>query len=151
MDHEDYPWNYKTGSSKLIEVSATIELVLELHALVVGVDLIVSDDNSTMRAHLYHIDTVKNGKQPLDVPQPSFVCDPSHHIQCMVKDIFRLALVSKGKKWVWEDRRTVNKKIHGMLDDYEQTFTSWEIQKLSKAPVEYLFAYHEWCEVHWYH
>ena len=59
MDHEDYPRNYKTGSSKTMEASATLELIKELRVLGVGVGFIVSDDDSTICAHLQHVGTIK--------------------------------------------------------------------------------------------
>ena len=68
---------------------------LELAAMGVGVEFIKSDDDSTMRAHLKHIGTHANAKLPLDIPQPTFLCDPSHRVKVMVKDIFKLALASK--------------------------------------------------------
>jgi len=78
QEHEDCPRNYRTGSSKAMEATAALDLIFELHALVVGVEFIVSDDDSTMRAHLSRIGTHKNGMLPVDVHQPIFLCDPSH-------------------------------------------------------------------------
>ena len=56
INHEDCPRNYKTGSSKVMKVKLSI-----------------------------------------DVLEPEFLCDHSHHIKFMVKDIFGLALMSKTK------------------------------------------------------
>ena len=50
-----------------------------------------------MRAHLKHIGTEKNAKLPLHIHEPCFLCNPSHRIKVMVKDIFTLALQSKSK------------------------------------------------------
>ena len=47
-----------------------------------------------MRDYLTHIGEDK-GKLSLDTPEPKFLCDPSHCIKVMVKDIFGLALMSK--------------------------------------------------------
>ena len=79
-----------------MEASAALQLILDLHSKGVGVEFIVSDDDSTMRAHLTHVGADK-GKLPLHVPEPKFLCDPSHRIKVMVKDIFGLALMSKKK------------------------------------------------------
>ena len=95
--HEDCVCNYKTGSSKAMEASDALDMINQLHAKGIGVKFIVSDDDSIMRAHLTHIDVVKNGKLPLGVPQPMFLCNPLHRIKVMVKDIFGLALSSKEK------------------------------------------------------
>jgi hypothetical protein len=78
QDHEDCPRNYQTGSSKAMEATAALDLVLELHKLGIGVEFIVSDDDSTMRAHLQHIGTHAGGLLHLNVPQPSFLCDLFH-------------------------------------------------------------------------
>ena len=71
------------------------DLVVELAAMGVGVEFIVLDDNSTMHAHLKNVGTHTGGKLPLDVSQPTFLCDPSHCVKVMVKEIFKLALASK--------------------------------------------------------
>ena len=68
-----------------------------MHNKNIGVEFLVSDDDSTMRAHLQHVGTIKNGKLPLEVHQPKFLCDPSHRIKVMVKDIFGLATMSNAK------------------------------------------------------
>ena len=73
-----------------------LELIVALSRQGIGVEFIVSDDDSTMQAHLTHIGSDK-GNLPLDVPEPTFLCDPSHWIKVMVKDIFGLALMSKTK------------------------------------------------------
>ena len=95
MQHDDCPRNYHTGSSKAMEASAAFEMVVELHDQGIGVEFVVSDDDSTMRANLHHIGTHKNGKLPILAHQPKFLCDPSHRIKVTVKDIFALALMSK--------------------------------------------------------
>ena len=97
MDHYDFPHNYLTGSSEAMEASDALELLLQLWALGVEIEFIVSDDDSTMRAHLKHIGTHKNGKLPLYILMLLFLCNPSHRIKVMVKDIFALALASNSK------------------------------------------------------
>ena len=96
MEHKECVRNYRTGSSKAMEATAALKLILSLHSHAISVEFLVSDDDSTMRAHLRHIGMDK-GKLPLDVPAPTFLCDPSHRIKVMVKDIFGLALMSKTK------------------------------------------------------
>ena len=97
MEHEDCPRNYLTGSSKAMEANSALDIILELHKKGVLVEYIVSDDDSTMRAHLKHEGTSKNAALPKDVHQPIFLCDPSHRIKVMVKDIFPLALMRDSK------------------------------------------------------
>lgn len=117
MEHETCTRNYKTEPSKVMKASAALELILELHDWGVGVEIIVSDNDSTIRPQLHRIDTIKNGKLPLDISQPLFFCDPSRCIKYVVNNIFGLTLLSN--------------------------------LKLSKAPMEHLFACHEWCGAHW--
>ena len=80
QQHDNYPHTHLTGSSKAMEATAALDLIVELGAMGIGVEFIISDDNSTMRAHLKHIGTAVGAKLPLHVPQPTFLCDPSHHI-----------------------------------------------------------------------
>ena len=77
-----------------MEASATLELLLQLYALGVEIEFI---DDSTMRAHLKHVGAHQKVKLPLHIPEPLFLCDPSHRIEVMVKDIFGLALASNSK------------------------------------------------------
>ena len=97
MENDDFPHNYLTRSSKVVEVSAVLYMGIELHELGIGIEYIVSDDDSTTRVHLKHIDTEKYAKVTLQVHPPLFLCDPSHFIKVMVKDIFALALQSQVK------------------------------------------------------
>ena len=55
-----------------MEASVALDLVIQLHKLGIGVKFIVSGDDSTMRAYLHHIGTIKNAKRPLDLPKTSF-------------------------------------------------------------------------------
>ena len=78
MEHEDCPRNYLTGSSKAMEVSAALEIILELDKKGVSVESIVSDDDSTMRAHLKHEDTEKmQSYQGMFINRSSFAIPPT--------------------------------------------------------------------------
>ena len=48
-----------------------------------------------MCAHLYHPDNNKIGKLPDDIPESSFLVDPSHRIKVMCKELFKLSLAIK--------------------------------------------------------
>ena len=81
-----------------MEASAALELVVALwnsSNRTICVEFIVSDDDSTMRAHLQHACNYKHGKLPNDTTEPSFLADPSHRIKVMRKEAFKLALQSK--------------------------------------------------------
>ena len=95
IEHDSYICNYLTGLGKAMEASATFDLILGLHGLVIGIEHIVSDDDSTICTHHHHIGTVKNDNLLLHISQPSFLCDPSHFIKVVVNDIFALVLQSQ--------------------------------------------------------
>ena len=72
-----------------------LEPMIKLDSLEVGLELIVSDDDSTMRSHLKYVETDKHANLPVSIPQPKFLRDPSHRIKMMVKDVFGLATEEK--------------------------------------------------------
>ena len=55
----------------------------------------LSDVDSKMRTHLNHPINNKIGKLPDNIPEPSFLVDPSHRIKVMCKEVFKLSLASK--------------------------------------------------------
>ena len=149
-EHEDCHRNYTSGSSKAMEATAALDLIVELHRETnVGIEAIVSDDDSTMRAHLHHIDTYKGGKLPLSVPQPIFLCDPSHRIKVMVKEIFALALSSKAKSDCEKIDALRLKKYLGCYVGKNKSLPWATFKAKSKAPVEHMFGTHEWCNSEW--
>ena len=148
MEHDNCVRNYRTGSSKAMEASAALQLILDLHSKGVGVEFIVSDDDSTMRAHLTHVGADK-GKLPLHVPEPKFLCDPSHRIKVMVKDNFGLALMSKKKSECEKIDALRLKKYLGCWVGKSKLLPFDEFKKLANAPVEHLFGCHEWCDSSW--
>ena len=58
-------------------------------------EFIVSDDDSTMRAHLQH---EPSGKLPPGIPIPCFKADPSHRVKCMAGPIFKLVKGTKNPR-----------------------------------------------------
>ena len=62
-----------------MESTVALDMVLELHALRVGVEYVVYNDDSTIRAHLHYIGAHKGGKIHVDVPQPLFVQSIAPH------------------------------------------------------------------------
>lgn len=90
QDHEDCPRNYLTGSSKAIEASAALDLYLQVAAKSIRIEHIVSDDDSTMRAHLSHISTHKHGMIPVHINQPVFLCDPHIELRLWSRTFFLL-------------------------------------------------------------
>ena len=70
------------------------------------IDVIVSDDNSTIRAVLNHIligvrgKVLKTSKGKLDeeIPEPSFPADPSHRVKVVAKQIFSIVNESRAQR-----------------------------------------------------
>ena len=85
--------NYE-GSSGGMEAQVALELCITLHddsGYSVCVHQIVSDDDSTMRAHLQYEDNSEKGKLPTHIPIPTFLADPSHRVKVMSSPLFKLA------------------------------------------------------------
>ena len=67
------------------------------------IDVIVSDDDSTMRAVLKHpyicfrgqVLKSPKGKLHTEIPEPSFLADPSHCVKVVVKHIFSIVNESR--------------------------------------------------------
>ena len=70
------------------------------------IDVIVSDSDSTMRAVLKHpsigvrgqVLKTSKGKLDVQIPEPSFLADPSHRIKVVAKHIFYIANYSKAQR-----------------------------------------------------
>ena len=70
------------------------------------IDVIVSDDESTMRAVLKHpiigvrgqVLKALKGKLDVQIPEPSFLEDPSHRIKVVAKHIFYIVNDSKSQR-----------------------------------------------------
>ena len=74
------------------------------------VDVIIGDDNdSTMRAVLKHpligvrVQFLKTSKGKLDeeIPEPSFLADPSHRVKVVYKHIFSIVNESRAQRCGW--------------------------------------------------
>ena len=92
VKEHDFQINFD-GSSGAMEAAVALELCIQLHDgdYEVFLEKIVSDDNSTMRAHFRH---ESNGsKLPDHIPETEFLADPSHRIKVMAKPLFKLAKI----------------------------------------------------------
>ena len=95
----DYPRNYST-SSKAMESDAALSLYKAIFCdskNIIALRSIVSDDDSTMRALLKHPGNHKRGKLNPEIPDPSWLADPSHRTKAVAKYIFALAALPKRK------------------------------------------------------
>ena len=61
----------------------------------VGVEYIIYDVDSTIRAQLHHSANNKIGNISENIIEPLFLVDLSHRIKVMCKEVFNLSLASK--------------------------------------------------------
>ena len=89
------------------------------------IDVIFSDDNSTMQDVLKHpsIDVrgqvlkTSKGKLDVQIPEPSFLADPSHRIKVVAKHIFYIVNDSRATEmWVHQSRCFPTQKRLGVHD-----------------------------------
>ena len=90
-----------------MEDSAILNMVEEaFYNRFLIVDVIVSDDDSTMRSVLKNpsigvrgqVLKTSKGKLDEEIPEPSFLADPSHHVKLFAKRIFSIpTFVDDGK------------------------------------------------------
>ena len=75
--------NWK-GASDAMEAGGALEMVTKMCENTddrLHTKLLVSDDDSSMRSHLRHVEN--NGKLQTNVPEPGFLADPSHIIKTL--------------------------------------------------------------------
>ena len=93
-------------SQKSMEASDILKILEdELYDFFFIIDVIVSDDNSTMRVVLKHPsigvrgEALKSSKVKLDeeTPEPSFLGNPSHCMKVVAKHIFSIVNESRAQ------------------------------------------------------
>ena len=82
--------NY-TGSSKSMEYEIILLLVQKAPSCRFVVGLLVSDDDSVMRAHLHHAKDHQDGKLPEWFLTPEFLANPRHQIKVVAEHFYALA------------------------------------------------------------
>ena len=105
-EEHECPKNFE-GSSKSMEDSAILKMVeYAYYNRFFIIDVIFSDDDSTMQDVLKHpsigvrgqfLKTSK-GKLDVQIPEPSFLADPSHRIKVVDKHIFYIVNDSKAQR-----------------------------------------------------
>ena len=144
--------NYE-GSSGGMEAQVALELCITLHddsGYNIYVEYIVSDDDSTMRAHLQYEDDSAKGKLPTHIPVPTFLADPSHRVKVMSSPIFKLAQgETKDPRQCKKIDALRIKKYIGCYIYQNRNLPISEMIKKAKAPIEHLFNCHEWCDPEW--
>ena len=78
-----------------MEADGALKLIIDLNDKTdakVNIEYIAADDDSTMRALLRHQSTTSTkGKLPTNIPEPSFLADPSHRTKVGAKPIYILS------------------------------------------------------------
>ena len=105
-EEHECPKNFE-GSSKSMEASDILKMVEDAYYnRFFIINVIVSDDDSTMLAVLKHpsigvrgqvIKTPK-GKLDMQIPEPSFISEPSHRIKVVAKHIFYIVNKSRAQR-----------------------------------------------------
>ena len=54
----------------------------------VAIGQIIADDDSTLRVRLTHTITNKKGSLPEEIPEPRWLCDPSHRVKVVAKQFY---------------------------------------------------------------
>ena len=108
---------------------------------------IVSDDASSMRAHLQHEGV--GGKLRGVIPEPIFCADPSHRIKVMSKPIFKMVTKTKDPTKCKQINALRVKKYTGCMIYKNKNLCLKEFAIHAKAPIEHLFNDHQWCHENW--
>ena len=138
------------GSSGAMEAGLAFNLILKIDKMFEGlvyVKEIVTDDDSTMRAHLKN--TTKGGKLPDSIIQPIFLADPSHRIKVMCKPIFGMVTGTKDPDKCKIVDATRIKRYASYYIRQNRSNPLAEFVKNAKAPIEHLFNDHTWCNATW--
>ena len=90
-----------------MEASAILKIVEDaLYSTVFIVDIIASDDDSTMRAVLKHplicvrgqVLKTSKGKLDEEIPEPSFLADLSNRVKLVAKHVFSIVKKSRAQQ-----------------------------------------------------
>ena len=102
----------------------------------------MSDDDSTMRAHLRH--ESNGGKLPDRIHPPGFLADPSHRIKVMAKPLFKSSKSESKDPDMCKkiDALRFKKYIGYWIYQNHNLYINKMMAKAS-APVEHLFNCHE--------
>ena len=105
-EEHEYPNNFE-GNSKRMEASYILKVVEDaFHNRFFIVDIVPGDNDITVQAVLDHtlivvrVRVLKTSKVKLDeeIPEPSFLADPSHRVKVVAKHIFSIVNESRAQK-----------------------------------------------------
>ena len=122
------------------------------------IDIIVSDDDSTMQAVLKHpskgargqVLKSSKGKLHEDIPEPSFLADPSHSVKVVAKHILSIVNESRDLRCGCTKAEALRiKKYWGYMIKKNREKTIEELSEASKVPLEHMFKSHANCSAEW--
>ena len=122
------------------------------------IDVIVSDDERTMRAVLKHpskgardqVLKSSKGKLHTDIPEPSFLADPYHRVKVVAKHIFSIVNKSRDLRCGCTKADSLQlKKYWGYMIKKKRLKTIEELSEASKDPLEHMFNIHGNCNAEW--
>ena len=122
------------------------------------VDVIVSDNDSTMRAVIKHhligvpgqVMKTSNGKLDEEIPDPSFLADPSHRVKVVSKHIFSIVNESRAQRCgCTKADDLLIKKDWGYMIKNNREKTIEELSEASKAPLGHMFNSRANCSAEW--
>ena len=98
-----------------------------------------------MRALLKHPGNHKRGKLYPEIPEPSWLADPSHRTKGVIKYIFALAALPKRKTICTKIDAYRVEKCFDYIIKTNRDRTISEIKIASLAVIEHLFDNHDYC------
>ena len=110
---------------------------------------IVSNDESTMRTLLKHPGNHKEGKFNPEIPEPSWLVDPSHRTKVVAKYMFALAALPKSKSTCTKIDAVRVKKYFSYMIKTNRDRTTLKIKIASLAVIEHLFDSNVYCNSRW--
>ena len=150
-EEHECPKNFE-GSSKSMEASAILKMVEDaFYNRIFIIDFIVSDDGSTMRAVLKHQSKgargqflkSSKGKLHTEIPEPSFLADPSHCVKVVAKHIFSIVNESRDLRCGCTKADALRLKTYwGYMIKNNREKTIEELSEASKIPLEHMFNSH---------
>ena len=90
------------------------------------------------------------GKLHEDIPEPSFLAGPSHHVKVVAKHIFSIVNESRDLRCGCTKADALRlKKDWGYMIKKNREKTTEELSAASKVPLEHMFNCHENCSAEW--
>ena len=141
------------GSSKGMEAHACrimLEKFYNNNKGVCYIGALVSDDDSSMKAHCQHKSNInKKGCLNEHVPVPKWYADPTHRCKVVAKQFFQLATAAKSVSFVTKTDALRMKMYYGwFIKQNRDKDIKWMLEHIM-APLEHLFNDHHLCDSNW--